>query len=321
MLTRNIIENCLIPHPAFEYGRNRIFQCFEYSRDTPEPICVAVVGESRTGKSRLIEEVRNGWKTKRTIEGLENPTVYIKVTNNPTVKGMVTQLLYSMGDPCFDKGTETVQTLRLKKLLRTSGTRALFLDEFQHLYNKRKGLVEEATDWAKNMVEDAQISLVVSGLPICIDMINSNEQLEGRFLNPVIMSRFLWSDPESRERFSSIIDAFGEVISEHFDIPDFNCEDMSFRFYCASGGLIGYVTKILRQLIWDASSDCRSCITLQHLEIAYKKAVWQPIVLNDSSNPFSQVFKSSDELFNLVAQIGTGVKPPVNKLVIGAASF
>lgn len=53
---RNIIENALVPHSAFNAATVRLEQCFKYAHGSSEPICIAVIGESRTGKSRALEE-------------------------------------------------------------------------------------------------------------------------------------------------------------------------------------------------------------------------------------------------------------------------
>ncbi len=302
---RKIIENSIIQHPAFSEGRSRLQQCFAHTLDTPEPICIVVLGESRTGKSRLIEEVRANHQIVREEEGNIVPSLYIRLTSKPTVKAMVTQLLFSMGDPHYDRGTEVVKTLRLLTLVRNCKTKALFIDEFQHFFDHRKNQINDATDWAKNFVEEAGVALIIAGLPICTEIINKNSQLQGRFLNSIFLPRFSWSNKDSQEDFLSILGAFGEVLGDYFDIPDMENEQTGFRFFVASGGLIGYLAKILRQVVWDCESNNRKMITMEDFSIAYKKSVLDTVLAKNGIFPFGKDPISPNKMtLDIVSKIG-----------------
>lgn len=214
MNPKTVVENTLVPHTAFWGGKARIEQCYENAGSSPEPICLAVIGESRTGKSRLLEEASRPWKTMRTKEGLYVPTISIKTPARPTVKGVVTRLLEELGDPQWDKGTETVKTMRLEKLIERVGTKVLFMDEFQHFHDRNLNKVsQEVADWLKSLVDETKICLVVVGLPNCQAVIDQSEQLSGRFLHPIKLPRFDWADEKSREEFAGILGAFFESIS------------------------------------------------------------------------------------------------------------
>jgi hypothetical protein len=151
----------------------------------------------------------------------------------------------------------------------------IMLDEFQHFYDKQSHKVmHHVSDWLKLLSDESNKSMVVSGLPSCQAVINQNEQLSGRFLSPIYMPRFAWDDDTLREQFISILEAFQEGLPK-FSMPDFGEDEMAFRFYCASGGLIGYVAKILRQAVWNAT-DCKTkVITLEDLAEAYQFSVYK----------------------------------------------
>lgn len=308
MIKKNIIENILVPHVAFEEAKRRIEQCFSYTDREHDPICIALVGESRTGKTRVLEECRASHPTYRTKEGLNVPILYVKTPSKPTVKGLAEFMLQSMGDPKYSVGTEQTKTIRLRTLIRNANTRMVMIDEFQHFYDKvSHKVMHHVADWLKILVDDCHVALVVSGLPDCQAVLEQNEQLIGRFSSPVFMPRFDWRNDAERDEFIAILGAFHSTVAEHFDFPTLNNPNMAFRCYCATGGLIGYLTKFLRQAVWNALDANSNRIDLKDLLIAHTQSVWTKKNPSSIPSPFSQAFDitPTDDLFAKVRLIGT----------------
>lgn len=313
-LRRKIIENTLVPHTAFNEGFRRMTQCFKYANGSAEPICTAIIGEARTGKTRLMEEFRLLHPITRQSEGLHVPILYVKTPSKPTVKGLVELLLQAIGDPKFHIGTENNKTMRLFTLMQRTGTMMIMIDEFQHFYDKGlRAVMPHVADWLKIFVDDCRISLVVGGLTSCQAVLDQNEQLAGRFLSRVEMPRFDWNNIDHQAEFIAILEAFQESIGEYFDLPDLGSDEMAFRCYCATGGLIGYLTKFLRQLVWDAIDDDRKMIALNHLAEAHQESVWDIQKISGIPNPFSKSFKlsASPEILEKINLIGKAI-PEVN---------
>jgi hypothetical protein len=82
---------------------------------------------------------------------------------------------------------------------------------------------------------------------------------------------------------------------------------MAFRCYCATGGLIGYLSAFLQQAVWDALADSRRRITLDNLNIAYERSIWDPRVFDGLPQPFAHAFgmEPSVDLLHRVSKIGT----------------
>jgi len=271
----NIVESTLIPHQAFEEAIRRIEQCLTYSSNASEAICIALVGESRTGKSRVLEECEARHPVIRDNEGLNVPILRVTTPSKPSVIGLAELMLRAMGDPLFDRGTENSKTSRLQALMQNCGTRMVMIDEFQHFVDKGSHKVmHHVADWLKILVDDSNVALVVAGLPTCLAVLEQNEQLAGRFLSPIFMPRFDWLHDEQREEFKAILGAFHESLSIHFDLPVLDGDEMAFRCYCGTGGLIGYLSKFLRQMVWNALDANKRSISLQELEKAHNESVW-----------------------------------------------
>ena len=308
---RNLIDSTLVPHTAFQAAKDRVMQCLEHANGANEPICLLVGSESRTGKTTLIESVYMEHPVQRSVEGLSVPVLRVRTPAKPTVKALAACMLKAVGDPYFDKGTESERTERLYTLLRACSVRMIIIDEFQHFYDKgMRTVMHHTADWLKGLVDESHIALVVVGLPSSRIIIEQNEQLTGRFLAPIGLPRFKWSDPEHREEFCGILDAFHSALSRHFDLPELYAEEVAFRCYCATGGLMGYLTKFLRQAVWNAADARRKTITLENLATAHQAAVWSTTDMSDTPNPVSKKFRCSpsDELMARVAKLGTPIE-------------
>lgn len=283
-----IVENTLVPHAAFEEALSRIEQCFRYSEKSCEPICIALIGEARTGKTRVIEEFMAMHNPIRIDEGLYSPVLLIRTPSKPTVKGVVSLMLKAIGDPLYSKGTEITMTERLKLLMEACGTQMLIIDEFQHFIDKGSQKVAyHLSDWLKNLMDEIHVGLVVSGLPSCVQVIKQNEQLEGRFLAPIELHRFDWSEPDQRREFSRITGAFHDSLSPHFELPALDTPEMALRLYCATAGLMGYLTKLLRQVVWNARDFRSRTIGLTEFRSAHRVAIDWP---KGFPSPFEEGF-------------------------------
>lgn len=306
----NLIERTLVPHTAFEQGEKTLEQCFRFAPQSAEPVCIPVIGESRTGKSRLLEVCMSKHPNFRTDEGLNVPILRVATPSKPTVKSLAEDMLFAIGDPLHASGTENAKTRRLKVLLRTTGTRMIMIDEFQHFVDKGSHkVIHHVADWLKILIEDSQVALVVAGLESSQAVLEQNEQLAGRFLAPVILPRFDWLDDEHRSEFLGILGAFNESLAQHFDLPDLTSDEMSFRIYCGTGGLIGYVTKFFRQLVWNSQDLGHNVITMAEMARAHHQSVWQAKEFGGLENPFTSrtVPQATSETLSLVKTIG--IKP------------
>ncbi len=308
---KTIIESTLIPHTAFTNVTNQLEQCFRYAEDALEPIGLVIIGESRTGKSRCLESFMLAHPSIRSTEGINIPVFSVKTPAKPTVKGLVESMLMAIGDPQFDKGTEQVKTHRFRLLMSRCETRMIIIDEFQHFVDKGSSKIAfHVADWLKMLIDESRVCIVVAGLPSCLDVLRGNEQLAGRFMAPVVLPRFNWINENLREEFSAILAAFHEQIAQHFDIPDFSTDEMAFRFHCASGGLIGYLAKILRSAIWMAVDQNRRSISLDDLHIALSMSVDAAFFKSTDLSPFTAGFsiKPTQACLEHFAKIGTRVE-------------
>jgi Cdc6-like AAA superfamily ATPase len=218
---RNYVSRILVPHTDFQQARRRIRQLIRYRESGgTEPKGLAVMGESRTGKSTVLNAVIEEWPRRRDEDGLVVPILVARVPSRPSIIALAKSLLKALGVPDWTTGTEIELTERLKTLLKKCKVMAIALDEFHHFVDRRSEQVQhELADWLKNLIEEAEVCLIVLGVPRMTAVIRQNEQLEGRFLAPVVLPRFDWFQDEQRADWIGILDAFSITLSEHFDVP------------------------------------------------------------------------------------------------------
>lgn len=304
---KSLIQESFIEHKWVSDALSRIRRVYEGAWDGGDPRCLALIGESGAGKTRVLKYFTNKYHQERLPEGLVVPVLYLKVPSKPTVKGLATELLCALGDPLFDKGTETAKTIRLRWLLRGSKVRMLILDEFQHFVDQGSLKVQHhVADWLKILIEDTGVGLVVAGLPYCTTVIETNPQLKRRFQGAVSMPCFDWRQTEHRMEFHSLVEAFvDDLQSNGYEFPSIESESMAYRFFVATGGLTGRLSNLLVEVIVTARSNGQSIITMADLDQAARIASYDlPLSIE---SPFSRQFdtKPTTQLIERVMQVGT----------------
>lgn len=299
------IEDMLVSHTAFSQIKKTLEQGFNAASTLRDSVGYFVSGDSRTGKSRLFEEFAAEHPSFRVDEGKIVPVLRVEAPSKPTVRGLASEILAALGDPCAEKGTEQDKTRRLIVLLKLCQTKVLIIDEIQHFLDKtaKFRIIHHLTDWLKTLMNKTNIIIVIGGLPYAHALLSQNEQLRGRFIRSMFLPRFDWQDDTLRGEFLGLLGGFAELLRANFSLPDIEDEDVAYRFYLASGGLTGYVFNILRQAAWNVIDGERTMITLEDIDVAY-----QNVVTKDdqySTSPFSRKFDLNDgKALTKASQIG-----------------
>jgi hypothetical protein len=153
-------------------------------------------------------------------------------------------MLAALNGPDSERGTENEKSRRLRILMKETGTRMVMIDEFQHFYDRgKRQIMLHVADWLKVLIDETRSTLVVAELPSCRVVINENEQLARRFMASIQLPRFSWTDLRQRGEFISILEEYHNQIAKDFNLPTLYSEEMAFRFFLATGGLMGYLSK------------------------------------------------------------------------------
>jgi Bacterial TniB protein len=305
-----IIERIVIPHTAFADAQRQIEHCFAFSAGQGAQ-GLAIVGESGTGKTSLLESFQSKHEPIRREDGMEAPVLRATVPSGPTVKSLAGKLLEALNAQDPERGTENEKSRRLRVLMKKSGTRMVMIDEFQHFYDRgKRQIMHNVADWLKVLIDDTRTTLVVAGLRSCRNVIDENEQLARRFLAPIHLPRFSWNDIGQRAQFVCILRAFHNEIAKQLELPALHSEQMAFRFYCSTGGLIGYLANLLKQTLRNADIDGRKVIRLHDFATAHMQSIWSSETISALPNPFERSFRlvESVDLLIRVSKIGASTE-------------
>ena len=306
------LDTVLVPHQAFTDAQERLEVFLAAAPTLIEPECFALLGPSGSGKSRLLETICMSHQRVRDSEGLNIPIIRVSVPSKPTIKGLGDLILKNIDPGDQRRYTENEMTRRIQTLMRNCGTRMLMLDEFQHFYDKQSHAVQHhVADWLKILVDSVRCILVVSGLPECTAVISQNPQLRRRFRAPLRLPQFSWLDQAQQREFRNCLGAFYKVLKPEIDLPNLRDDLWAFRCYCATGGLIGYMKKLLSEvLIGAAVKEKKKQSHLDAFTDAYNLFLYNFDNLPASQlNPFDAnlLLEWSPQVANHVEMIGKAV--------------
>ncbi|MGH8052247.1 MAG: TniB family NTP-binding protein, partial [Arenimonas sp.] len=100
---KNLVDTIRIDHADFLTVKARLTQAYEDVGSSATPICLHIVGETRTGKSCVIKDFLQGYKRTWQEEGARQAVVYAAAPPKATVKALLEQLLRGLGDPHWNK--------------------------------------------------------------------------------------------------------------------------------------------------------------------------------------------------------------------------
>lgn len=285
------LDAIVIKHKYFSQALNRLTQLVETAKRYADPEVAILLGESRSGKSRLLEIIEQQWQPYRTPEKKIIPVLRIKITRKPTVKGVLMQLMHAINAPSVEKrGTETQQILKLIGMLKQCEVRVVMLDEFQHFLSSRGQVNYEVADLFKLIADEAQVNIIFSGLPEARGVIDANEQLAGRCHAALYLPRFDWSVEASRQEFKTVLIGCSRAVAP-ISTLDFSHDDIAFRWFCATGGLIGLVLKVFREALNIIAIEQRAAILLDDLDHAHSHVIYT--ASEKQLRPFSHNFNAA----------------------------
>jgi Cdc6-like AAA superfamily ATPase len=288
----DINTNPIILHELFSAALARLGQAYDSRDNLSEPVCFAITGPSGSGKTVLVKTFSAEHPPKKLDDGWIREVLVVETPVRPTLKGIAAAVLQALGDPCFASGTEVQMTERVIRLMASQRTRFLIFEEFQHLLERDSlKLHHETADWLKALIDATGVPTVVVGLPYSEDILTVNEQLRRRFQSSVPLEAFDWNQPKSKRRYVSFLKEISKVYAfdEDCDLSDIS---LAYRLYCASGGLVGYIFKIVRYATDLARLENADGITMDHLRDAYTYTVWQDV--KGAVNPFCDTLAPED---------------------------
>lgn len=311
---RGLVNSIWIETPYCARILSRLHQLLSASQVGVQ-VCSLLVGESGTGKTELIKTFQHQHPPKRTKEGVVRPLLFVEVPHHPTAISILEVLLQGLGDPRPSAGSRSQKMMRLQTLLAEQMVAMAILDDLQHMVDKNQQLVlYDASECLKEIMISSRVSILGSGLEDAAKVVMSNEQLKRRHVACMSLPRFDWEDQESQDIFLGVLQEFQRSLSM-FQLPRLASGEVGLRMYLASGGLIDFVAKILREAIWNALNAKSWSIRLDDLAEARETALFdvEPLQGNPLRSSFPLRRSKLSELIAHAKKINQRVVRPISK--------
>jgi hypothetical protein len=270
-----LLNNLVILYPAFEKAVKRLQECFDYAV-AGRGRCAACFDPSGTGRSHLAQYFAKKHPHFDCPSGRIMPVVYVRLLPGLSVKQAAAQILKTIGDPLFSRGNAFEKTERIYYFFEKCQVRMLILDEANHFVDNRMGIVHEAADWLKNLIEASKISVILLGIEKSIQVLLQDVQLRRRFSAPFTIDRFVWTTESGGNEYRSILEKFSEEeISVSMGMRILRGPDVAYRLFCASSGMIGYTAKFIEEAIIIARREGCIDLTQAHFRAGFTESFIQ----------------------------------------------
>lgn len=269
------VSNLIVDYPRFSEVIEKIEYCHKTSKFSSEPENLFIGGPTGAGKTTLSNKYVKRYPPIVDGEITKVPVLKVTIPSPATEKGLVTKMLYEIGDPLAETGSRSMQTIRLERFIEKCGVELIILDEFQHFIDRdSEKVLRTVADWLKVLIEDTGVPQVLLGLNEgsyanhADKIFDANPQLSRRFAHRHTLEPFRFSSTEEIEEFRTFLYIIDNSLplGTSSRLADM---DMATRFYYASDGVVAYIMKLIKKGTSMALQRNEELLTLDILAKAF----------------------------------------------------
>lgn len=281
-------NTALIRYTRFNELQQDIHLCQQLSHLAGEAHCMALEGQTGTGKSTLVRTYAESFSRDESGPTTILPVFYMETPAPVTVKGMAARMLETIGDPAAHRGPLWAMNARLIAYLKLCQVRLVILDDFHHLIDQETNrILETVSDWLKVLIKETNVPFLVVGLEGRVTQIlRANAQLSRLFAVRETLDPFTWrpADETTNHPFASFV----QYLEAAIQVPLSNelpRAELLHRLHYATGGVVGHLMNLVRLAALLASQQQAPCLSLDLLSQAFTKRLRPQ--LTAKVNPFS----------------------------------
>lgn len=272
--------------PQVSRIHSRLTELLQYQCTTEEPECLAILGETGTGKTTLLASFAKRYPRITHPEFTEVPVLYASVPARCTIKVLAGLLLRSLGSPLWNRGDEEDRTYQLVTLLKACKVRLILLDEVNHLADRGAAKTHyQVGDWIKQLCTSTRVPLVLIGTPAASILWDTNEQLADRY--EVLTLRPLSLEEGRTQEFKAVLGTYLRLM-EGLDVTPLQGEKTLRLMAFASGGRLRDIRKLLVRAIVIAEETGTTLLTIDTLRAAFEQVIFEHAP--SKRNPFHKDF-------------------------------
>jgi hypothetical protein len=305
--TYNAMKSIFINHPNFAWALEEIRDLIDLSPTSDAP-CIHVSGPSGVGKTTLKDRLKAEYppvpdgavvklRGNLTMVADRHQLLIVDMPAEPTVKSLARAMLKAYGDDEWHKGDEYSLGDRVDRFIAASQTNAVLIDEAQRAIDRQGTVVsDKLLDWLKARHAENPVGFILLGLGRLRYLFEADRQIERRWDSEIRLEPYRWrlsdgsDDLDGQANFLGLLAKFRDLSPVPFRV-DIEDDEVAFRFFYISQGLIGGIKKLLlRAVRLSARSQLgEPSLDLKLLEGACDKAF--RLRQNAMVNPFHSGFE------------------------------
>lgn len=269
---RRDIETCELAHPMFVEHTGVLKQCIDDALAGFAPKVNRVPGPSGVGKSSLIATLARAYPQTRVNGRLVAPVLVVEVPQFASAKQLPISVLQALGLQMT--GTMTVGSMfeLMKKQLALAGTRVVIFDEISHLVDEGSRVPPRAaSDWLKTLVDKANVSLIVFGIPRLERLFSANEQLRRRSRPARMFLPYDASDPKQMTDYVACVTNYARMFAAAGYPISVPARVLTQQTYLLTGGLIGVLADFMRELARRGSEGAPRALTYSDCQMVLEE--------------------------------------------------
>ncbi|MGR2682420.1 TniB family NTP-binding protein [Chromobacterium haemolyticum] len=262
---------------------------FDYSCGEEEAEHLMILGESGVGKSTLLRRFHALHPKIVREEYTEVPVLYVAIDSACSIKKLASSMLLALGSKYWDKGSESQLTYQLACLLKGCKVRMVILDEANHLVDKGgEKTHHNIADWIKRLSDATHLPFILAGIPRAERLLQTNDQLRGRFREVIPINPFSVKTPSAEKEFRRVLQGFQSLLG---DLPsiDLSHPTITHSIAFATDGRLRELRKLLVRGVEIAYEQPEPKLTTRVLSQAFTAVIYRDAP--DDRNPFSKKFK------------------------------
>ncbi|WP_194909655.1 TniB family NTP-binding protein [Azospirillum sp. INR13] len=219
-----------------------------------DKLLMLLVGESGSGKSRVVRKFAE--EVVGAIRGPAGDGKAVRVTcpsRNASTKGIAMNILQALGDPHWERGSESRMLLRAKAFVAELGVGMLILDEVHHLVLANSSgsvgtMSRNAKDALKMISESLRIPIVLVVNGEAEGRLIAQPEIKRRQRAQFSMEPFSWSDPDDRAEHRLFLRELGRSLP--FSAPSaLHALPLARAIHAHCEGLIGQTVQLVEHAL------------------------------------------------------------------------
>lgn len=282
------LQGLFLEYPQVQRGLQRLEWTRRFGRNRFGSYDgMQLIGDTRTGKTRLLEEYRDSFGPhvirEKHIVFRPQKVVMIEMPSPCTLKGVCFTIFDHFGLSASSRVNTVVLVNETLDLLRTIGTELLALDEAHHMfrYDSRDHLSQVA-DFIKTILNNRVCTVVLSGMPELAGISESNAQLRERMIFKFALRAYRWREQADQLEFRHLLDLFEKQLP-FAPIGLGSDKNLALRLWSATGGRPGAVASLIKLASIRVLAENVGTLTLEAFAEAY---VDSHGITEDQFNPF-----------------------------------